>query len=178
MGVGGFSLMTCELAISLAFQVFYGYLYDRLSLLIAGLMLGVAVGTWAAARGRRRSLSFIHGGLAVYGLLFIFIARFLAATPVKYSVGIELLFLLLAAAIGALAGFEYPVANSLYLEQRNGDSRKAGIIYGADLIGSCLGALFAGIWMLPALGITATMITLILLNSAIALRRPPQPSIN
>ena len=97
-------------------------------------------------------------GSPLYCLLFIFISRFLAATPVKYSVAIELVFLLLAAAIGALVGFEYPIANSLYLEQRNGDSRKAGVIYGVDLVGSCLGALFAGVWMLPALGITETMI--------------------
>lgn len=172
MGTGSFSLMACEVVIILAFQVFYGYLYYRLSLIIAGLMLGMAMGTWAAThvlgREHRRSLSLIHGGIAAYCLLFIFVSRFLAATPVKYSVAIELVFLLLAAAIGAFVGFEYPVANKLYLERRGGDSRQAGVMYGVDLVGSCLGALLAGVWMLPVLGITGTMIVLIALNAMMA----------
>jgi spermidine synthase len=172
MTAGSFSLMVSEVVILVAFQVFYGYLYYRLSLIIAVLMLGMAMGTWAAthtlARGHRRSLPLIHGGIVVYCLLFIFLSRFLAATPVKYSAGIEMVFLLLASLIGALVGFEYPIANSLYLQRRNSDSRKAGVIYGVDLIGSCLGALFAGVWMLPVLGITETMITLMVLNAAVA----------
>ena len=172
MGVGSFTLMACEVVIILAFQVFYGYLYYRLSLIIAGLMLGMSMGTWAAthvlAREHRRSLPLIHGGIATYCLLFIFVSQFLAATPVKYSVAIEMVFLLLAAAIGAFVGFEYPVANKLYLERCGGDLRKAGVIYGVDLVGSCLGALFTGVWMLPVLGITETMIVLIGLNCAVA----------
>jgi spermidine synthase len=185
MGVGSFSLMACEVVIILAFQVFYGYLYHRLSLIIAGLMFGMAMGTWAAThvlvREHRRSLPLIHGGIAAYCLLFIFVSRFLAMTPVKYSVAIELVFLLLAAAIGAFVGFEYPVANKLYLERCGGASRKAGVIYGVDLVGSCLGALFAGVWMLPVLGITGTMIVLIVLNAMVAVAArsngpSPQPS--
>ena len=172
MGAGSFSLMACEVSIILAFQVLYGYLYYRLSLIIAGLMLGMAMGTWAAThalgRDHRRSLPLIHGGIASYCLLFIFVIRLLAATTVKYSVVIELVFLLLAAVIGLLVGFEYPIANSLYLEQKKGDSRNAGVIYGLDLVGSSLGALFAGVWMLPALGITETMIILMLLNTVVA----------
>ena len=172
MGAGSFSLMACEVSIILTFQVFYGYLYYRLSLIIAGLMLGMAMGTWAATyalgRDHRRSLVLIHGGIALYCLLFIFVLQLLAAATVKYSVAIGPVFLLLAAVIGLLVGFEYPVANSLYLEQKKGDSRKAGVIYGLDLVGSCLGALFAGVWMLPVLGITETMIILMLLNTVVA----------
>ena len=171
MGAGSFSLMACEVSIILAFQVFYGYLYYRLSLIIAGLMLGMAVGTWAAThvleRNPRRILPLIHGGIVLYCLLFIFILKLLAATTVKCSVAIEPVFLMLAAVIGLLGGFEYPVANSLYLEQKEGDSRNSGVIYGLDLVGSCLGALFTGVWMLPTLGITETMIMLMLLNAAV-----------
>ena len=172
MGTGSFSLMACEVVIILAFQVFYGYLYYRLSLIIAGLMLGMAIGTWAAThvleREHRLSLPCIHGGIAVYCLLFIFVSRFLAATPVKYSVAIELVFLLLAAAIGAFVGFEYPVANKLYLERNGGGRQKAGVIYGVDLVGSCMGALLAGVWMLPVLGIEGTMVALVVLNGMVA----------
>lgn len=172
MGTGSFSLMACEVVIILAFQVFYGYLYYRLSLIIAGLMLGMAIGTWSATqlleREHHGSLSLIHGGIAIYSLLFIFVSQFLAATPVKYSTAIELIFLLLAAAIGALVGFEYPIANKLFLDRHGGDPRKAGVIYGVDLAGSCVGALLAGVWMLPVLGITGTMVVLAVLNTMVA----------
>ena len=172
MGAGSFSLMACEVSIILTFQVFYGYLYYRLSLIIAGLMLGMVMGTWAAThalgRDHRRSLPLIHDGIALYCLLFICVLRLLAASTMKYSVAIEPVFMLLAAVIGLLVGFEYPVANSLYLEQQKSDSRNIGVIYGLDLVGSCLGALFAGVWMLPTLGITETMIILMLLNTVVA----------
>ena len=168
MAAGSFSLMACEVTILLAFQIFYGYLYYRLSLIIAGLMLGMAVGTWTATnvidRAHSHTLSQIHGALAAYSLLFLWISHLLAGTPAKYSSTMEMIFLLLAAAIGALVGFEYPVANKLYLEQRD---HQAGTIYGVDLMGSCLGALLAGVWMLPVLGITGTMIVLIVLNAMV-----------
>ena len=83
-------------------------------------------------------------------------------------------FLLLGALIGGLIGFEFPVANRIYLGDGEENLRQAGDLYGVDLAGSCLGALWIGLWALPALGVGGTLVALAALNAAVALiaRRP------
>jgi spermidine synthase len=173
MGIGGFTLMACELALFLAFQSFCGYLYYRLALILAALMLGMALGTALGTRRveRRgtRTLAGIHALAAAYAAgfaLFLWVLESAAVAPTAWMQGA---FLLLAAAIGGLIGFEFPVANRMYLAGGPEDSRRSGIIYGVDLIGSCLGALLIGLWALPVLGTEATLWILVGLNAGAAL---------
>ena len=73
-----------------------------------------------------------------------------------------------AVAIGGLAGFEFPAANRIVLAGGAEDDRKAGVVYGADLLGACLAALLIGLWALPVLGTGATLAILAALNAAVA----------
>ncbi|MFH0952937.1 MAG: fused MFS/spermidine synthase [Verrucomicrobiota bacterium] len=171
MAVGSFSLMACEVAIILSFQVFYGYVYHKIALIIAGLMLGMAAGTWfgrrALDRARPALLGVVHLLIIGYALLYLLLSRLLAATAFPPSRALESVFLLLAAVIGGLVGFEFPVANKLYLQRWGEDHRRAGVIYGVDLLGSCAGALLVSMWILPILGVVQTLVALVLLNAVI-----------
>ena len=170
MGVGSFSLMACELVLLLAFQIFRGYLYYRLALILAALMLGMAIGAALGARRRARpgprTLAGIHALTGVYALGAALFMRFLQLA--ESGPWIEGAFWALAAAIGALAGFEFPAANRIYLSGAEADVRRAGVVYGVDLAGSCLGALVVGLWALPVLGTGATLAVLAGLNFAVA----------
>ena len=173
MGIGSFSLMTCELAILLAFQVFRGYLYYKIALVIAALMLGMALGTAAGTRRLARAtpcrLAGIHVLLAGYAAGLLLFIRELAPGWIGQSLWLEWAFLLLAAAIGALVGYEFPVANRIYLGPEGGPRRNPGTIYALDLVGSCVAALLAGLWLLPVLGMIGTLGVLAGLNAALAL---------
>ena len=172
MGIGGFTLMACELVLLLGFQMFCGYLYYRLALILAALMLGMAMGTWRgtrrAAAATMRSLSRIHALVAIYALAVAGILRHYAAAGPGPVVVLEGIFLVLAALIGALVGFEFPVANRVYLAGA-GLGRKGGVVYGADLAGSCVGALTIGLWALPVLGTEVTLALLAFLNLTLAM---------
>ncbi len=173
MGIGSFTLMACELALLLAFQAFCGYLYYKLALILAALMLGMALGTGLGTRSiagaRARTLAGIHAGIAAYAAGVALALRFLESAAAGPSAGMEGAFLLLAAIIGGLVGFEFPVANRIYLADEPEDGRKGGIIYGVDLAGSCVAALVIGLWALPVLGAGTMLAILAGLNAAVAL---------
>ena len=73
------------------------------------------------------------------------------------------------AVIGGLIGFEFPVANKLYLARCGFDERKTGVIYGVDLLGSCIGALLVSMGMLPVIGSLQTLGVVALLNGLVLL---------
>lgn len=168
MATAGFSLMVIEIIILFGFQVFYGYLYYKISLIIALLMAGMALGGWLAFKNLNKtkinSLIKIHCLIILFSLLILLGFNFLFSNTIKPSAEIEIIFLLSAMLIGAIVGFEFPIVNKLYLENKNDASKKVGIIYGADLIGSCLGASLVSIFLLPIFGIYETLIILGILN--------------
>ena len=178
-GVGGFSLLSCELILLLLYQVYYGYLYYRIALILAVMMLGMAAGT---ALGARRPVWARPAGLAVLHLLTAFgAAGLIGFLPLLAHAGagnaMEWGFLLWAAALGAVAGCEFPVALGVRRGGTESLARRTGAVYAADLAGSGLGALLTGLWAVPVLGAATTLALLAALNLATALvaatsRRP------
>ncbi len=57
---------------------------------------------------------------------------------------------------GALVGFQFPLANKIYLSTTLGEGtfgRAAGLLYGADLFGGFFGGVLGGVLLLPILGL-------------------------
>jgi len=74
------------------------------------------------------------------------------------------LFPLLTAGAGFIGGYQFPLANRLYLRTGRSIERVAGFLYGVDLIGSSAGALVTSAFLIPILGIFPTLILLSTLN--------------
>ncbi|OGZ32342.1 MAG: hypothetical protein A2V69_02645 [Candidatus Portnoybacteria bacterium RBG_13_40_8] len=173
MAIAGFSLMAIEIIIIFGFQIFYGYLYYKISLIITALMTGMTLGSWLANRKLEqktiKSIIKIHALIIVFSLILLFGFYSLFRISLKSSIFIEITFLIAAGLIGAIVGFEFPIINKLYLEQKtllrsSSYGGQAGIIYGADLIGSCLGAFLVSIFLVPIFGIYQALIFLGILN--------------
>ena len=171
MGIGSFTLMGGELALLLAFQIFCGYLYYKIALILAALMLGMAVGAaWSVrclVRASPRILAGLHATAAACAAGLAGFAILLGSASPAPSPMLEAAFLLGAAAIGAVAGAEFPVANRIHLAGA-ADPRRSGVVYAVDLLGSCLAALAVGLWALPVLGIAPTLGLLAALNAGVA----------
>ncbi len=171
-GSGSFTLMGCELVLLMAYQSLCGYLHYKLALILAALMLGMAVGTgWASRRVATAgigTLGRLHAGLAIYAVGLALVLRWMGAAAPGPSLGLDLLFLLLAAGVGALAGYEFPVAARIHLSGDLSTSHQSGTIYVVDLAGSCLSALGVGLWALPIIGAGATLLLLAGLNAVVA----------
>ncbi len=170
--VTGYSEMTLNVVLILAFQILYGYVYYKIAILITAYMIGLILGSWhitpSIERIRKplRILMPIQGGLALYAILLLgIIILFHSSYPIsRISSMIEVGFPLLTLAAGYLGGLHFPLASGAYLAGRGEVGKVASLIYGVDLVGSSAGALLAGIILLPVLGISYTLYLIAALN--------------
>jgi len=75
----------------------------------------------------------------------------------------EALYLLLALTAGGLAGMAFPLAVALVGGE---EARAAGLLYAADLVGGCLGALATAALAVPLLGLDQTALAVALIALA------------
>ena len=153
----GFTLITLQVILLLAFQSIYGYVYHQLAILIGLGMAGIGLGSWLGIRriqlsGRPpyRNLASTQLLLALSAPALIFVLSLLAKISGVTSIWIaaQLVFPALAALSGVLGGYQFPIAAEIYLQGRS----KLGSLYAIDLLGGCTGALLLSTYLIPVFG--------------------------
>jgi spermidine synthase len=158
----GLAEMALEVVILFAFQVLHGTIYARVSLIVTAFMAGLALGGAAgqrlagSGRGDRRALFAVQLSVAIYSGVFPLILSLPTSMP-------RLVFPLLALIAGGLTGMAFPLAVAL---THGSPARAAGALYGADLVGGCLGALLGAVLFVPLLGIPKTCAAVALVGLA------------
>ncbi|MFA5063450.1 MAG: fused MFS/spermidine synthase [Candidatus Omnitrophota bacterium] len=170
----GFLGMSANLLLIFAYQVFYGYLYQKISILTAVFMAGIAAGSFLLVRGmdkiknNKSALIILEVLLAAFSLILGFaISSFNIFSGCPVPVFYGLLFIL-----GLLMGLEFPLAGKLCLKDEAGLGSVSGALYASDLIGGWLSGILTGIVFLPLLGFfdTCLVIFMLKLSSLIVLR--------
>ncbi|MFW6159652.1 MAG: fused MFS/spermidine synthase [Acidobacteriota bacterium] len=150
----GLSSIVLEIIIILAFQVRFGYLYQRLALLFSAYMLGLFLGALSGKRakgsGRKRLILLQLSFTILIGLMSFCLGSALN----------EPAYFMLLLVLGFLGGELFITANRLYLGQR----KHYGLGYGLDLMGSFLGAVGASSLIIPLFGIPVVLGYIFLLN--------------
>jgi len=155
IGATGLSMMALEVVVLFGFQALHGYVYHEVSLVITAFMAGLTLGAAVTDRlvdrrllpgGPRRVFLAAQVGLVVYAVILPALLRMGLPAP-------ELAFPVLALVAGALGGAEFPLAVAL---TRGTPGRVAGRLYGADLVGGCLGAVVTSTLLIPVLGLPVT----------------------
>jgi spermidine synthase len=168
-GLTGISL---EILIVLAFQVFFGYLYYKIGLLLALFMVGLAGGSYTFSYFPKRRASKLKTLITFQiilacfclALAFVFI-HFHNLPPVSYNNFLcKEAFSLLSLLAGFIGGTHFPLANRLLLKGQTRVGPVAGLIYGVDLLGSFLGCLLVGLVFIPSVGILQSLFILAVLN--------------
>lgn len=168
----GYSEIGLEVILILAFQVLYGYAYYQVAFIITGYMVGLSLGSWLSNR-RSNRLKHPFGEFRLFQLLMTLFPLFVTGMilllarynlPLSQSILIQLIFMLLISIAGFIGGYQFPLANVLYLKSGMMVEKTAGIIYGIDLVGSCMGALLTSAILIPLFGIFQTLIIFSLLN--------------
>ncbi|MCX7681122.1 MAG: hypothetical protein N2508_04000 [Anaerolineae bacterium] len=181
VGTTGFIGMAFDLLIIFAFQTFYGYVYRQIGLLVTAFMAGLSLGGWWMTRRLTRT---VRGGAWLIRLEALIVA-YLAVLPLALILvhsaqrdtpgWAQWILLGLNAGAGLLVGLEFPLAHTLIAGTRTGGT--AGIIYAADLVGACLGAIAVSGALLPALGLLETCVLLVLVKlgslAVVAVARAP-----
>ena len=138
----GFVTMAFSIITLLSYQIFYGFLYERIGLLSSLFMLGLAAGSWM---GYEKLVSFrgIKPLDAVIAIIFFMSALFISH---------EISFYFLLFITGATGGFQFSLASNLLKDEASG-GRITGKLYAIELSGSFLGALLTTLYMIPHMGI-------------------------
>lgn len=162
VSVAGFSLMALEVVVIYIYQIEVGYLYYRLALLIAALMLGMALGV--ALANKIGTLLRGHILLVVFCVSLPLIFKFVSM--VRSIPLIEGVLLFCAALAGFLGAVIFPISNKMYLLDQKNPQEKTGIVYSADLAGSCLGALLISVVVVPVFGVYQGLLLVAVCNVA------------
>jgi spermidine synthase len=175
LGGAGFSGMAVQVIILLAFQIIYGYLFYKLSVILTAFMVGLVAGGWLSItiipklKSPGRAFILTQCAFFIYPLALPLLFRWLGnsgARPVAW-LGQDVIFTLLPIAAGFIGGFQFPLASKIYMIDAKEAGGSAGLTYGTDLAGSCLGALFTGAFLIPVLGIPESCLALAGLNLVI-----------
>ncbi len=160
----GFTLITLQIVLLLAFQSIYGYVYYQLAILIGLCMAGIAFGSRLGIRRKvvsdrppYRSMASTQFLLAISAPALIFVVAMLAKISGVATTWLaaQIVFPALAALSGMLGGYQFPIATQIYLH--DGNSRpKLGMLYAIDLLGGCVGALVVSSYLIPVFGFWKT----------------------
>lgn len=159
----GFLAMGAEILVLFAFQIFQGYLYFQVGIIVTAFLAGLMPGAWLGARCRSRGRSWLALlDLLLLGLLALFlwvVVAFGDRTPAP-------IFLLLAFLFSLLCGGQF----SLVLALRGGDNVAASGCFAADLLGAAAGTLLTSVVLIPyggLVGATAGLMGLKLAGLAV-----------
>ena len=168
----GFSEIVFQVVVLLSFQIFYGYVYYKLGIILTlfmvGLVLGGGVITAILPRIRDEDRLFFITQIAIclYPLLLPMVFYLLTSSPGEMTrqLGENIIFPALPVVAGFIGGFQLPLAGRIYLRGRKRMGLVSGLTYGFDLLGACLGAIIISALVLPILGVAATCYAVFFLN--------------
>jgi spermidine synthase len=164
----GFFGMLATLALVFSYQVYYGYLYYRIGLLVSIFMSGVAFGSLLMT-GRVEKIRNARNLFKCLEILIIFfsfamaiiITRFLGNRSMAGAVFMGLFF-----ASGMLMGLQFPLATKIYSQEKSGVGEVSGALYASDLIGGWVAGVIGGVILLPVLGFFNACMVMVFLKLA------------
>jgi spermidine synthase len=185
IGLVGFTQITFQIILMLIFQILYGYMYFKLGLMVSLFMAGLSLGSFLMMRGLDR----IERPFSLLCMLVLAVILYLGLTillvpavqnaqshPLARRLGEVAVSSVLPIISGTIGGALFPLASKMYLQGLHGKraDEASGVLYGIDLIGSAIGALFASSILIPIIGIYQTCAMVLIVNIAVlgVLRMP------
>ena len=167
----GFAEMGLTVLLILGFNSVLGYVYHRLALLTAAFMFGTGLGAWFRSGMRGGKL-----GAKILRRNGLCLAVVLGAYPFLFSLGqmptilLEFVFYALSFAAGCIGGQTFPLCYAIVQDpERVTSARVAGLLYGADLLGSSLGACLVSLIFVPLGGVwTSALLMAVMIALAVA----------
>ncbi len=179
----GFAGMALEIILIYAFQNIYGYVYEKIGLIIAVFMFGLAMGGGISNRLiLQRTTTGVKGlsdnvskdkekdWIKILIVLETVIVVYACTIPLVLNqlsflfFDSEYLFMVLVVITGVLTGIEFPISSKLYFLRKGEMGVTAGTIDSADHAGAFIGAILTGVLFVPIFGITGSCVIIAGLN--------------
>jgi len=168
----GISGMLFDLILVFGFQIFCGYVFQQIALLVTAIMVGTAAGSLLMVRLVRR----VESAWRLFVKMELLIIVFCAALPAMFaflhplfanpalSWLVHVCFMALCLGSGWLIGAQFPLAAAIYSGRSRSVTSTAGVLYASDLFGGCIGGILGGAALLPILGLTKTCLALVMVK--------------
>lgn len=163
----GFTGIALEIVLLYAFQNIYGYIYERMGVIVAVFMVGLALGAYITNRIiQKHDLKWVNTLMVFEAIIacYAFLLPFAIHSLSFYSIAAEIGLICLIGITGILTGLEFPLMNKILMQSNQDIAISAGATNGADHIGAFLGAIVTGVIFLPLIGIFGTCLILSILN--------------
>jgi spermidine synthase len=154
----GLANMGLVIVLMFAFQNLYGYVYQRIALIVAVFMVGLVIGSTAMNICLRRRSGWALAALIFIDLLVIVLAilmpeflSFMGSLRWAWG-GVEAATMGMVCLVGILGGGAWPAAARLHASLLPEAGRTAAAIDAADHVGGVCGALLTGVLIIPLLG--------------------------
>lgn len=155
----GAMVMGAEVLVIFAFQIYFGYIYFQIGLIVTVFLAGLLPGAWLGSRltgwGRR---TLIATDLA----LILLLGAFVLALQQGGDHLPAALYLLFGFAVSLACGCQFPAV----LQLGGGDNPAAARAFSADLIGAACGTMATSAVLIPWFGLYPAALCLIGLKSA------------
>jgi len=165
----GFLSIAWELIFLFLFQTNYGSVYFYLSILTGIFMGGMTCGSivfssfFKKFKKLKKILFVWQMAQMVFALLFVLIIVFLKTVIPAF------VFFVLMAIAGFFTGWEFPLVNSIYLNEKNLFSDSISRFYSFDLAGATLGSLLTATFLVPVCGIVASGILFFIIKMIVGI---------
>ncbi len=158
----GFAEISFQIITLLSFQIFYGSVFWKMSLIFTSFMSGLIFGSLWITKLMERKLP--EYNWLVSTQIAILLYPLLLLVPLIYNFG-ELIFLFLPFIPGFIGGIQFPLICGLYWrKKKNASGEIGGVFYGFDLMGSFIGSIVLSLIVIPVLGIIPAILMVFLLN--------------
>jgi spermidine synthase len=150
---GGFAASTVEIVLLVSFQVLCGSLFQMTGIVVTAFMGGLAAGTLLAGRIIRRPGidNFIVVQFAMSGVCLVLpVVLLWLQRMISHPLLVQCVITVIAFVAAVLTGTEFAIATRV---PRGGTAEVASELYGLDLFGSALGALFISVYAIPLFGL-------------------------
>jgi len=142
----GCMTMGSEILVIFAFQIYFGYIYLQIGIIVTVFLAGLLPGAWLGSRlpHRGRQILALTDGflIAILALFILSITNFADRLPIAF-------YLIFGFGVSLACGFQFPVA----LDLRGSDNTAATRAFSADLIGAACGTLLTSVVLIPYAGI-------------------------
>ena len=188
IGLSGFVAMLYEVAWTRLLALALGSSTHAFSLMLITFISGIALGAWIVYlwKGLRRTLlAFAWAEIALAGTLFVslFFYRYLsygfvqmAGLLARREAAYPLYELLQAAICFSVMliptlclGMTLPLVSRIATTELSRTGRSVGSVFALNTVGTVLGAILTGLWIMPALGLARTFALGIALNAGLGL---------
>ena len=150
----GFANMASEILTVFAFQIFFGYIYFQIGLIVTVFLGGLLPGAWIGGRltySARRVVILLDGSIILLsGLFAAAVSTMGNALPVLFFLAYGFIF-------SFVCGFQFPAILRLVGDK----NRQASGAFTADLMGAAFGALLTSILLIPYAGLAGSALTII-----------------